>query len=71
VKDDAFVTAVEIPGSEAAEGLLIVPASQSPTGRHRLMLSNERSETVDFLDLGAMVRQPWTCGSINATYLFG
>ncbi|MCP9928261.1 choice-of-anchor I domain-containing protein [Cyanobium sp. CH-040] len=71
VKDDAFVTALEIAGSEAAEGLLVVPASQSPTGRDMLMLSNEGSSTVDFLDLGAMVRQPWTRGSINATYLFG
>lgn len=71
VKDDAFVTAVEIAGSEAAEGLLVVPASQTPTGRDMLMLSNEGSSTVDFLDLGAMVRQPWTRGSIDATYLFG
>lgn len=71
VKDDAFVTALEIPGSEAAEGMLIVPASQSPTGRDMLMLSSERSSTVDFLDLGTMVRQSWTQDSINATYLFG
>ena len=71
VRQDAFVTAVVIPGSERAEGLLIVPASQSPTGRDMLMLSNETSNTVDFLDLGAMVRQPWTSAPINANYLFG
>jgi hypothetical protein len=54
-----FVTYEVIEGSLAPEGLKVVPAAQSPTGRALLIVTNEAtSNTIDFLDLEVLVTTP-------------
>jgi hypothetical protein len=45
-----FLTILSHAGDEAPEGLLIIPASQSPTGKDLLVVSNEDSGTVSFYE---------------------
>ena len=50
-----LVTSTVIAGSISPEGLKIVDAQQSPTGRSQLIVSNEVSNTIDLFDLEALV----------------
>jgi len=61
--DVRFVTSTVLAGSVSPEGLLVVDAKNSPTGRDLLVVSNEVSNTLDFLDLGAMIAAPPVAGA--------
>jgi len=56
--DGRYVSHRVIDGSLSPEGLKVVPAQDSPTGRALLLVSNEVSNTLDFLDLGALIATP-------------
>jgi len=58
-----FVTSQVIAGSISPEGLKVIEASQSPTGRATLVVSNELSNTLDFLDLQALIAAPPLAGA--------
>ena len=69
--DVAFVTSAVVEGSLSPEGLLVVPARQSPTGRAQLVVSNEVSNTLDFIDLPSLIEAPAVAeaGSFTDTML--
>ncbi len=58
-----FVTSQVINGSVSPEGLKVIEASQSPSGRPLLVVSNEVSNTLDFLDLQALIAAPPVAGA--------
>ncbi|WP_256438882.1 choice-of-anchor I family protein [Synechococcus sp. CCY 9618] len=58
-----FVTSTVIAGSISPEGLHIVEAKQSPTGRSQLIVSNEVSNTLDVFDLEALIAAPPVAGA--------
>lgn len=53
-----FVTSVVLDASLSPEGLHVIPAKQSPTGRPQLVVSHEISNSVDLLDLEALIQAP-------------
>lgn len=58
-----FVTSTVIAGSISPEGLLVVDAKQSPTGRTQLVVSNEISNTLNIFDLEALIPAPPVAGA--------
>jgi hypothetical protein len=58
-----FVTSAVIPGSVSPEGLHIVDANQSPSGRPQLVVSNEVSNTLNVFDLEALIAAPPVAGA--------
>ncbi|WP_198006477.1 choice-of-anchor I family protein [Cyanobium sp. PCC 7001] len=56
--DGRYVSHRVIEGSLSPEGLLLIPAKDSPTGRSQLVVSNEVSNTLDILDLGVLIESP-------------
>ncbi|QPN60646.1 choice-of-anchor I family protein [Synechococcus sp. CBW1002] len=53
-----YVSHSVIEGSLSPEGLLVIPAKDSPTRRSQLVISNEVSNTLDILDLSALINTP-------------
>ena len=51
----SFVTSTVLASSVSPEGLLVIDAKDSPTKRDLLVVSNEVSNSLDVLDLGAMI----------------
>ncbi|MGB5820872.1 MAG: choice-of-anchor I family protein, partial [Saonia sp.] len=45
-----FIQLLATPGDEAPEGIFVIPAADSPTGKDLLMVSNEDSGTVSFYE---------------------
>ncbi|WP_411869833.1 choice-of-anchor I family protein [Vulcanococcus limneticus] len=58
-----FVTSTVIDGSISPEGLKVVEAKQSPTGRQQLVVSNEISNTLNVFDLEALIAAPPVAGA--------
>lgn len=58
-----FVTSTVIDGSVSPEGLHLVEAKQSPTGRAQLVVSNELSNTLNVFDLEALIAAPPVAGA--------
>lgn len=52
-----FVTSLKINGSRSPEGLLFIEAANSPTGEELLVVSNEISNTLDFVSAAELVSQ--------------
>ena len=59
----SFVTSTVLASSLSPEGLLVIDAKDSPTKRDLLVVSNEVSNTLDVLDLGALVAAPEVAGA--------
>jgi hypothetical protein len=59
----SWVTNVVIAGSLSPEGLSFVEARQSTTGRAQLVVANEVSNTLDFLDFEALISSPAAAGA--------
>jgi hypothetical protein len=53
-----YVSHQVIDGSVSPEGLQVIPAKVSPTGRALLTVSNELSNTLDLVDLQALIDSP-------------
>jgi len=66
-----FVTSKVLEGSRSVEGLMVIPAEKSPTGSSLLVVSNEVSNTLDLLDLTALIAAPAaaSAGSFAPTML--
>lgn len=58
-----FITSSVIPGSISPEGLHIIEAAQSPTGRSQLLVSNEISNSFNIFDLEALICAPPVAGA--------
>ena len=56
----SYVSHLVIDGSVSPEGLQVIPAKDSPTGRALLTVSNEVSNTLDLVDLRALIDSPGT-----------
>ncbi len=54
----SYVSHLVIDGSVSPEGLQVIPAKDSPTGRAQLMISNEVSNTLDMVDLKGLIESP-------------
>jgi hypothetical protein len=67
----AFVTSVVLPNSLSPEGLAVIEANRSPSGRPLLVVSNEVSNTLDYLDFTDLVRSQGvaTAGAFTSTML--
>ncbi|MCP9916285.1 choice-of-anchor I family protein [Cyanobium sp. ATX 6F1] len=59
----SFVTSTVIAGSISPEGLQVIEAKQSPTGRDQLIVSNEISNTLNVFDLEALIAAPTVAGA--------
>ncbi len=59
----SFVTSTVLAGSVSPEGLLVIDAKDSPTKRDLLVVSNEVSNTLNFIDLAAMIAAPPVAGA--------
>ncbi|MDM7951867.1 MAG: choice-of-anchor I family protein [Cyanobium sp. CZS 25K] len=59
----SFVTSTVLAGSVSPEGLLLIDAKDSPTRRDLLVVSNEVSNTLNFIDLAAMIAAPPVAGA--------
>ncbi len=59
----SFVTSTVIAGSISPEGLHVVEAKQSPTGRDQLIVSNEVSNSLNVFDLEALIAAPPVAGA--------
>jgi sugar lactone lactonase YvrE len=59
----AYVSSVVLPTSLSPEGLTVLEANRSPSGRPLLVVSNEVSNTLDYVDLTDLVK---TTGAISA-----
>jgi hypothetical protein len=69
--DVRFITSQVLGGSVSTEGLRVVPAEKSPTGRSLLVVSNELSNTLDFIDLAKLIDTPAaaSAGSFEPTMI--
>lgn len=56
--DAGYVSHVVLPGSVSPEGLQVIPPEQSPSGRALLTIANEVSNTLDLVDLQALIDSP-------------
>ena len=52
----AYVTSLVLPNSLSPEGLTVLEANRSASGRPQLVVSNEVSNTLDYVDLTDLVR---------------
>ncbi|MCP9809859.1 choice-of-anchor I family protein [Cyanobium sp. HWJ4-Hawea] len=59
----SFVTSAVIAGSISPEGLEVVEARNSPTGRDQLIVSNEVSNTLNVFDLQTLIASPPVAGA--------
>ncbi|CAK6687281.1 hypothetical protein BBFGKLBO_00182 [Synechococcus sp. CBW1107] len=66
-----YVTHTVLEESISPEGLLLVPAEDSPTGSTLLVVSNEVTNSLDFIDLEALIETPGpgSAGSYEPTML--
>lgn len=53
-----YVSHLVIDGSVSPEGLQVIPAKESPSGRVLLSISNEVSNTLDLVDLQGLIQSP-------------
>lgn len=67
----SVVTSLVIPGSLSPEGLTIVEANKSPSGRPLLVVSNEVSNTLDYVDFVDLIASPGvaSAGAFGSTML--
>lgn len=67
----AYVTSVVLSSSLSPEGLSVLEANRSPSGRPMLVVSNEVSNTLDYLDLTDLVRSTGvaSAGAFSSTML--
>ncbi len=54
----SYVSHLVIDGSVSPEGLVVIPAEDSPTGRALLAVSNEVSNTINLVDLLGLIDSP-------------
>jgi hypothetical protein len=67
----SYVNHLVIDGSVSPEGLQVIPAKESPNGQPLLLVSNEVSNTLDFVDLEALINSPapGSAGSFESSML--
>ena len=67
----SFVTSLVIQGSLSPEGLSVIEANKSPSGRPLLVVSNEVSNTLDYVDIPDLLASQGvaTAGAFAATML--
>lgn len=53
-----YVSHLVIDGSQSPEGLMLIPEEDSPTGQPLLVVSNEISNTLNFIDLETLLATP-------------
>lgn len=59
----AYVSSLVLPNSLSPEGLTVLEANRSPSGRPQLVVSNEVSNTLDYVDLSDLVK---SSGAVSA-----
>ncbi|MFN9548289.1 MAG: choice-of-anchor I domain-containing protein [Cyanobacteriota bacterium] len=66
-----LLTSVVLPDSLSPEGLTVLEANRSATGRAQLVVSNEVSNTLDYLDLPTLIQSvgPGFAGSFSTPML--
>jgi len=67
----AYVSSLVLPTSLSPEGLTVLEANRSPSGRPLLVVSNEVSNTLDYVDLTDLVKSSGavSAGAFTATML--
>jgi hypothetical protein len=67
----AYVNSLVLPTSLSPEGLTVLEANRSPSGRPLLVVSNEVSNTLDYVDLTDLVKSTGavSAGAFTATML--